>query len=411
MKILICILLSSLFFPLISTRPNPIAPNMLPTLPDVNLSTPIFSQEYDTSINAIAWSPDGKRLAVNYEFTTEVWLLENSTRQISFTSDMMFPPYTVFFTTDGSVIVAASDYAEVQGFDSQTGAQIYAISRNENAYDIYSVPLFYVGDKALILGTQDVRPYPIDLRTGDELFKIHDQMGHQAYAFWSQDGTRLFTYDFGGFHAWDGVTGIPLYSLPEVDWIELSPDSHLFLHFRDSHLELYESATGTRLSEFSLDTFIQRVIWNPVGNHFAVLDNDGQVILLYTEGSQHLLTDSQRQLVEFSPDGQYLITIGQDERLHLWETETYTEVIQLPSGLQNKGWTPDGSAVLVWHPDEQAILLYETSSWTATRRWPAPGDSLIPDASAAWSPDGSMAAISWYDTQTSGGIIEVFSLN
>lgn len=438
MKKLIWILTPLLFFPLLMIQTKPIAaqltttvfptypptdiptvtptasptPSATPTLPIIDLPTavPIFSHAYNAKINSAAWSPDGKLLGVNYNITTDVWILESGTRQTSFTSEMMFPSYPIFFTTDGSVIVTSTDFGEVQGFDVRTGTRIYAISRNENAYDLYFVPLAYAGDKALIIGTQGVKPYPLDLRTGAKLFATNDEMGYPGYAFWSKDGSRIYTTDFNGFHAWNGSTGIHLYSLPGINWVTLSPDNRLFLNTQETHLELYESETGKLLREFSLSDIIYGVFWSPDSRTFAAAQRNQQIIVFNVDGTQRVLPDSQSGLRGFSPDGNHLMTVGQDEQLHIWDTAALTEVHTLPYGLHNIGWSPSGDYLLAWHPDEKAILLYSPSDWTVKQRWPAPGTDLTPDFTVAWSPNGQLAAVSWNDIQNARGIIEVFSL-
>ncbi len=383
---------------------------------EVPIAAPVFSNRYEQDIHSFAWSPDGKLLAVAHgredierndgwliRSNVEVWNLEQTRIQTSYAADLRSFSYPLFFTTDSRVIVHSTDFGEVQGYDAQTGGRIYAIFLNEDAYTLYFAPMAYVGNKALLIGSQ-TKPFPLDLRSGAKLFATNDQMRPPDAVVWSQDGLYLFTLDYESIKAWDGKSGLLLYELPEnYQMVKISPDNRLLLESIDGRVHLREVVNGQILNEFSIPgQEIYAGSWHP-GSAFFTTGGTDEVILWGVDGSQRILPEKSIRMRGFSPDGRYMHTVNMAEEESIWEVDSLSKVFSMPYGMQGLGWSKDMQFWLAASNNE--IYLYNTATWELVQKWASPEKSYGLKLPIQWSPNGQLAAVSWGDRY-----VEIFSL-
>lgn len=408
-----------------------ITPSLLPTQTatplniDAPLLEPVFSHTYAEGIGAIIWHPDGQTLVINYGgvagretspyiYNTiennDVWRLSDQTLQLSFNSEMSSRSFSNFYTPDGTVLVYATDMGEVQGYDATNGRQIYAINLDDEHSAPAPAPLAYARDRAILRSDSNRRAFPVDLRTGAKLFATESE--HQFAGFseiiWSYDAEIFYSisYDNLTLTAYDGQTGIELYSLSEIIEIKISPDSRLLAARGSEGTFIRETATGQLVRE--VNGFGR---WSPKSDSWLTAQNN-TVEILYLDGSFRLIPEPATSGY-FSPNGQYVITSLTEDRtlkfIKVWEVDSASNVFTLPTGMGVVSWSPDSRYMVAgtWLDRRFTdLFIYETGNWTPIYQLafePAVNPYI---RTLEWSPNGHMIALSIVSLNDEGSFVD-----
>lgn len=134
------------------------------------------------------------------------------------------------------------------------------------------------------------------------------------------------------------------------------------------------------------------------GRLFAAMGDDGNCRVWNLETKEVILQDpSCRGLTiwRFTPDGRFLV-FGFDNGTYIFraiENGETNRAFNLPTGLQQFAFSPDGKTFAVWDPNASAIEIHESQSGTRLRSWPHPGQAT----DIAWSPSGRRLATAGFD--------------
>ena len=167
--------------------------------------TQILSGHVD-GVTAVAWSPDGSRIATGSAVGVQVWDAVTGEELLSLEQDHLVE--SVVWSPDGSRIATGSD----------DGVQVW------------------------------------DAATGEELLSLG--YGHWVDSVaWSPDGSRIVTDStFGGVRVWDAVTGENVLSLEcshEVESVAWSPDGKRILtKTRRNEIRIWDVTSGEQASFF-----------------------------------------------------------------------------------------------------------------------------------------------------------------
>jgi WD40 repeat protein len=104
--------------------------------------------------------------------------------------------------------------------------------------------------------------------------------------------------------------------------------------------------------------------------------------------SPHLLNLTKVKLASFSPDGQTLMTVAEDDRqVHFWRTQTGEEINRFSDAVTGAIFSGSGNRVMTWG-DDNVVRIFDARTGKALRRLQDMNDPL---RAAALSPDGSRA--------------------
>jgi WD40 repeat protein len=349
---------------------------------------------------AVAFSPDGKRLAVgtrdsvkilDVQTNRELRLLKGRVRSIVFSPDSKrlvgatrdeanqgtgtvavwdsetgqeFPALkglSAVFSHDGKRIVTtvrdgANEAKEpVKVWDVQSGKQLLSLTG--------WVVAFSPDDKRL--ATAGGGPVKVwDVQTGDELLSLGDQAySHVAY---SPDGKRLASSSESEVKVWDAQSGEETFSLKghnqQIEDVAFSPDGRrLATGSYDKTVKVWDTLTGNEL--FSLKGHTSTV-WNVVFNHdgtrLASVGGDGTVKIWDTSNNREVpafrgATDAATG-VSFSADGQRMCSAMKadpktgENVIKIWDANSGQEILAIrqPPGnrlLRVVTISPDGRRV------------------------------------------------------------------
>ena len=372
----------------------------------------LLDRQVNGMIAALAWAPDGQRLALNYQEGSGLTIIWNAlTGQVE---------------------------QEINGFIAAAG-------------------LGFSPDGQTLFGLQSLNGqiHAVDVRTGGVLWDLSGHMRVASFLTWTQDG--LVSTDGANLTWWNPGSGQPLRQETigsplawVISWPPTCPDVYLYAGPQNSHyvgtahsshlLEGDESQypfptawswDGSRLADpsrvwdansgevmASLHDPAQqhmpdRVAWRPDGERLASADSlDMQPPVIWDSHSGEVLltlNSNTKDLhplwlgLAWSPDGKHLAAVGSlrypnggeyDEGMILiWNTGTGQQEQLLTSGmldyrLWTVAWSPDGQYMAVGSTDCE-IFLWDIAQGKPLAR--LAGHTDISDQ-LAWSPDGSRVA-------------------
>ncbi len=354
-------------------------------------------QGHSTLTQAIAFSPDGSRIATtSRDKTIKLWDAQTGqeTLTLSGHSDSV---WDVAFSPDGRRLASASWDRSVKIWDLASGREI--VSLRGHTAEVVSVA-FHADGQRVASGSRDTTVKVWDLRHSQEaLTLLSDEEGTLAIA-WSPDGQRLAT---GGYddtvRICDATSGQTLATLKGhaglVHGVAFSPDgSKVASASYDRTARVWDIDGGAALLTLQGHAgFVMAIAYTTDGKQIATAGADGTVRLWDAEsGRQRHLLSGHTQTVwalAVSPDGQRIATSGDDGTVRLWDAVRGVSLgtVGRPS--------PPGYRALAFSPDGKRLAM-EGRIYTLEGALPNPNQYLQghtrPIRAVAFSPDGKRIA-------------------
>ena len=348
------------------------------------------------SINDIKFSPDGTRFAV--ATSIGVWMYDaNTGAEISLLKGDRQNIEAVTFSQDGSLLIGADPPGQIPLWKVDTGEQ-HSILANEKSRYFASGVFSLDGTKLYTVGgVNDDKIHVWDLSNNiatpdisDINFDFNFKGGHGTIISLSPDRRFLATpqnpqaYNYNNFiHVCDAVTGKLLFDLtePKSEWVRdlaFSPDSKTLASCNMESIHLWDMDTAKSRATFKApETGFSALIFSPNGKLLASGCFDGSVRLWNANAKQKGLGGKIGQYLptlklkghkekvftlEFSPDGNTLLSGSEDGTIRAWDTITgkqkYTCLGHIDGGISNLAT-----------PKEENTLTSIDTAHTQIRRW------------------------------------------
>ena len=357
-----------------------VAPLLDRSEPKILPKTQIFNgRVYD--VTALAWSPDGRRIAAGSDGGVRVWDAVTGENVLSLEYGRWV--LSVAWSPDGSRIATASGDGGVRVWDAVTGEELLSLERGHWVDLVAWSP---DGSRIATGSAVGVRVW--DAVTGEELLSLGYGRGVESVA-WSPDGSRIATGSDDGVRVWDAVTGEELLSLEHgsrVESVAWSPDGKRIATASGDGVRVWDAVTGENALSLEHGRWVLSVAWSPDGRRITTASGDGVRVWDAVTGEELLSLDDWVLSVAWSPDGRRIATASGDVRV--WDAVTGENVLSLKHDhwLESVAWSPDGKriatgsvfGVRVWDAvTGEELLSLERGHWVESVAWSPNGRHIL----------------------------------
>lgn len=380
----------------------------------------LLDRQVNGRIAAIAWAPDGYRLAVNYNVDAGLTLIWNATTgQLEQEIDGFYATAGLGFSPDGQTLFG------LQSLDGQIDAVDLSSESSLRSLDGHLLPgIFLTWTQDGLVSTDGATLTWWDPDNGQPLRKETIGFAPAWMMLWPQawvmswppagPGQYLYSDSLGGYkvgtpassHA---ITGEKVQNPFPSAW---SWDGSRLA----DPIRVWDARSGeilVRLHDPAQQHAADKVAWSPDGEHLASVESlDVQPPFIWDAYSGEILhslklnADNYEPLwleLAWSPDGKHLAAVGslmylirggpEKGMILLWNAETAQQEQLLTAGMINyRLWA------VAWSPDSRFMAVGSTGRdiflWDIARNKPLAklgGHTDISDQ-LAWSPDGSCLA-------------------
>ena len=308
---------------------------------DLSLDKPIVYTQPPV-LNALAFSPDGKSLAVSGNREILIHSLDGAAplRRLPGLADRIL---SLVFSTDGSTLVAAGGtparFGELQIWDVAAGKLKRSLSVTGDT--VFGVSISPDASK-IAIGCTDNSVRIVDAESGQERFKIGNHENWVLGTVFGVDGKRIVSVGRDrAAKLTDATSGAFLENVnllrgelaaiarhPTKDIIVIGGDDrvpYIYTMDRGQNMKIADDSTLIRKLEMQ-DGSIAALAWSPDGAHIAVGGSSPEVTIYDAESGKRVAACKGHRAgiytVAFSPDGQTLATGGFDGEVRLYRVAT-----------------------------------------------------------------------------------------
>lgn len=369
---------------------------------DISTGEALILEGHTAAIEGLAFHPNGEWLATaSDDFTMKIW--DTATGELlREVVDFQDVVDGVAFNSDGTRLAATSTGVELRIWDATNieGNEILRIEEN-----VSLVAFSPDGSQIAAASGSNIKIW--DANTAQELRTLIGHAGWVLDIVFSPDGTQLASASFDETtKVWSITPGKEEVAVSGQGilfaHVAFSPDGTLFAtDGADGSATIWDAITGE-----SKQTFMEHrgrvfgIAFGTKGNLFATAGVDGTVNVWDTKTGQklHALAahmDGVRD-VAFSADGTIIATSGFDGTAKIWDATTGNKLHELPvkdSFVLGVAFSPDGARLATSSTDENARI-WDTQTGGLLFTLSGHSDPL-PDI--AYSPDGTKLATASQD--------------
>ena len=356
---------------------------------------------HSDSVRAVAYSPDGKRVATaSMDKTAKIWDAVTGKELLTLRghSDIV---KDVAFSPDGRFIATVSDDKTAKVWDAATGKELLTLRGHS---DIVVGVAYSPDGKRLVTASWDKTAKLWDAVTGHELLTLSTSGSVLGVAF-SPDGKQIATAN-RSVKLWDADSGQLLRTLrghtSGVSCVAYSPDGKQLASgsFEDM-ARLWDLRSGRTLRTLGGDrSVVDRVAFTPDGRALAIASGNTAYLFetasgneLWSYSTHNNQVSGELDGVAISPDNNHMAIGIMDNTAKILQPGSGPELpvlgkVQPSSSISRVAFSPDGKRVAAISMDYKAKVFDVVSG---NSLWSLPADSGAIFA-LAFNPDGKRLA-------------------
>ena len=349
-----------------------------------------IAREYMSDLQFIVYSPDGKTIASVSGQKIRIWDAETGAllKTLKGHIDRI---YSVAFSPDGKTIAIDSRDKTIPIWDAETGALLKTLKGHTDR--IYSVA-FSPDGKIIASGSEDKTIRIWDAKTGALIRTLTGHADGVPSIAFSPDGKTIASGSGDKtIRIWDAETGAPLKTLAEhvfFSSVAYSPDGRTLISKFSEDIHVWDAKTGALLKTMGHTDSVSSVAYSPDGKTISSVSND-QTIWIWDAETGALLKTLKGHMgiysVAFSPDGKTIAsTFSRD--IQFWDAKTGAPLKTLDTARSTKclAYSPDGKTIAStgWS-GRNALLIHDVRTGALLRA--VNKEKEVVDF-LAYSPDG-----------------------
>jgi serine/threonine protein kinase len=275
--------------------------------------------------DAVAWSPDGKRIASgSWDTTVQVWDAADGGHVYTYhghSADV----FAVAWSPDGRRIASAGDKT-VQVWDAANGGHVYTYRGHSDG--VFAVAWSPDG-RRIASGSWDTTVQVWDAANGGHVYTYSGHSGSVSAVAWSPDGRRIASGSADQtMQVWDAANGGHVYTyrghsngVLAVAW---SPDGkRIASGARDHTVQVWDAADGGHVYTYSGHSgSVYAVAWSPDSKRIASGSADQTMQVWDAADGGNVYTYSGHSgsvyAVAWSPDGKRIASASDDTTVQVW---------------------------------------------------------------------------------------------
>lgn len=366
-------------------------------------------EDHRNSVNSVAFSPDGQRLASGAsDGTIKIWDVNSGSCQ---TFECDSPVLSIVFSPDGQQLVSGL-YDQIQVWDIKESSFYLQTSKSFN-HQVYSVIFsrngrFAFGLSNGVVGVWDMESTYLQTFKGHKkpVLSVVFSPNNQLLASGSSDGT---------IKVWDIISGACLQTLEghkkSINSVIFCPNGHrLTSGSSDSTIRVWDIDSGVCLQTLEdHESVVKSVVFSPDGQQLASGSGDGTVRVWDIESGTCLRTFKGHNFsinsVAFSLNGQQLASNSNDTTVRIWDVKS-------DDHLQSQEGHEDYVSSVIFSPNGQLLA---SDSYDTVRVWDTKSGACLwilesygplQEDLTVFSPSSQLLA-----TVSSDGTIEIWDVN
>ena len=374
-----------------------------------NNSFPIFRCKHEGIVYSAQFSPNGNYIVTaSGDQTAKIWDAKTG-KQMGETMKHEGIVYSVQFSPDGNRIVTASSEGTVKIWDAETGKQIGETMEHE---DFVNSVQFSPDGNYIVTASGDQTAKIWDAKTGKQMGETMKHEGIVYSVQFSPDGNYIVTASRDStVKIWDAKTGKQMGEIIKHEGIvysvQVSSDGNRIVTASSDNtvkiwyaygwtwentVRIWGATKWKQMSEtMEHEDFVNSVQFSPDGNYIVTASRDGIVKIWDVMGKQVGETIKHEGYVnsaQFSPDGNYIVTASMDSTVKIWDAKTgkqMGETIKHEGYVNSAQFSPDGNYIVTASSDNTAKI------W-ATNTGKQKGETIEHEGivySVQFSPDGN----------------------
>ncbi|NMF61279.1 eIF2A-related protein [Brasilonema octagenarum] len=293
---------------------------------DSEITKSVFTETFG-SIEAVAFSPNGKLLAVgDTNGQIRVWQVANGKEIFNFQAHTSWI-VSIAFSCDGVTFVSGSKDRTIRLWDVRTGECLKILQEHSS---VVTSVVFSPDGQTLASGSADQTIRLWDVRTGECLKTLQEHSNVVRSVIFSPDGQTLASGSTDQtVRLWNVRTGECLKILQghtnRVRSVAFCPSGvTLASGSYDGTIRIWDVRTGKCLKVLQEhNNQIQSVTFSPNGQLLASAGYDKTIRLWDVDASECLTTlqghSHPVESVVFSPDNKILVSVSHDQTVRLWD--------------------------------------------------------------------------------------------
>lgn len=330
---------------------------------------------HTADVLAIAWSPDGRRLATGdrdgrVRIVAVPGAADAGGEQVELLGHAA-AVWRIAWSPDGATVATASADATVRIWDATTGRELRSISAHDNR--MYGVAFSRDGRVVATSGA-DHTARLWDVTTWDE---IRTLSGHDGTVFsveLSPDGrTAVTASQDRTVRVWNTEDGVLLRTLEgHGDWVyhaAIAPDGRrLATASKDGTARLWSIASGRCTATFAHPLRVNAVAFTADGRHVVTASHDAVLRVFNAAGGREKRRlrghDATIWSVACAAEGGRIATGSGDHTVRFWEADGALDpVVRTAAAVRAITWSPDGPVVAVGDADS-SVSVYDAGTLT-----------------------------------------------